>query len=78
MPEATWVYQHPSEGDIPIEWVWERLRHRRDELLVSSDFRVAVDAPWNTAPWVEYRQKLRDLPDSTSDPREAVWPVSPA
>jgi hypothetical protein len=63
---------------LPTEWVWERLRLRRDQLLAQSDFRMVTDAPWDTEPWAEYRQALRDLPDTTTDPRTAVWPVSPA
>lgn len=77
---STWDYagltQNPQE--IPTEWVWERLRLRRDALLAATDFRLVADAPWDTAPWVEYRQALRDLPDTTSDPRLAVWPTPPA
>lgn len=43
-------------------------RFVRDLLLKESDFRVVADSPWDTAPWVAYRQALRDLP---SDP---AWP----
>lgn len=34
----------------------------RDMLLAPTDFRVVSDAPWDTAPWIAYRQALRDLP----------------
>jgi hypothetical protein len=78
----TWDYgtmmdELPPE-QLPVEWVWERLRLRRDGLLSQSDFRMISDAPWDTAPWAVYRQALRDLPEQTSDPREAVWPDPPA
>lgn len=77
----SWDYLSPFDdhtGDtIPLDWVWERLRLRRDSLLAQSDFRMVTDAPWDTAPWAVYRQSLRDLPDNTSDPRLAVWPVQP-
>jgi hypothetical protein len=66
-----------SPKQLPVEWVWERLRARRDQLLASSDFRMIPDAPWDRAPWEAYRQALRDLPAETSDPREAVWPEPP-
>ena len=77
----TWEYAGmidtlPPE-QLPVAWVWERLRLRRDQLLAQSDFRMITDAPWDTAPWVTYRQALRDLPDVTTDPRLAVWPVIP-
>ena len=78
----TWSYlsneQDYTRDTIPIEWVWERLRLRRDVLLAATDFRMVSDAPWDQAPWTTYRQALRDLPDVTTDPRTAVWPVSPA
>lgn len=76
---ATWDYRshRDSEGEMPTDWVWERLRLRRDQLLAQSDFRMVTDAPWDTAPWAVYRQALRDLPDNTTDPRLAEWPVIP-
>jgi hypothetical protein len=77
----TWDYGSPmddvSPDQLPMEWVWERLRYRRDQLLAQSDFRMIPDAPWDRAPWEAYRQALRDLPANTSDPREAVWPQQP-
>lgn len=77
---VTWHFLSPldpAENDIPDEWVWERLRNRRNALLAECDWRVVIDASWDTAPWIEYRKALRDLPDATSDPRSAVWPTSP-
>lgn len=64
-------------NELPTEWVWERLRNRRDGLLAQSDFRMVTDAPWDVEPWAAYRQALRDLPDATTDPRAAVWPTQP-
>jgi hypothetical protein len=79
-PTATWVYwsdMDTADRGVPVEWVWERLRNRRDALLAECDWRVVADAPWDATPWVAYRQALRDLPDTTTDPRKAVWPVKP-
>ena len=79
-PSATWHYwsdMDTAERGVPTDWVWERLRNRRNQLLAACDFRVVPDAPWNTAPWLAYRQALRDLPDTTSDPRQADWPEQP-
>lgn len=77
----TWNYlsteQDYTRDTIPVDWVWERLRNRRDGLLAATDHRMVVDAPWDTEPWAAYRQALRDLPDNTTDPREALWPVQP-
>lgn len=80
-PTATWDYWsglwNPSDGPSD-DLVWTRLRYRRNQLLAACDFRVVADAPWDTQPWLAYRQALRDLPDSTADPRLAVWPEEPA
>ena len=75
---ATWTYwtdMDTAERGVPSDWVWERLRLQRDGLLAACDWRVVADAPWDQAPWVTYREALRDLPDATTDPRLAVWPV---
>ena len=80
-PDASWVYWTPMdsvERGIPVEWVWERLRLRRDQLLAACDWRVVADAPWDTTPWLAYRQALRDLPEQTADPRQVEWPTPPA
>lgn len=77
--EATWTYWTDMDADnVPDDWVWERLRARRDQLLAASDFRMIPDAPWDRAPWETYRQALRDLPANTTDPRKAVWPEPPS
>jgi hypothetical protein len=79
-PTATWTYwsdMDTAERGVPTDWVWERLRFRRDQLLAECDWRVVADAPWDIQPWVEYRQALRDLPDVTTDPKGAVWPTKP-
>ena len=78
--EATWIYWTPNdtkERGIPDEWVWERLRFKRDQLLSATDFRMVSDAQWDVQPWAVYRQALRDLPNATTNPREAVWPIAP-
>jgi hypothetical protein len=75
---STWDYRTEEDPEeIPLEWVWERLRLNRDALLANSDFRMVSDAPWETAPYITYRQALRDLPKTTKDPRLAEWPVIP-
>jgi hypothetical protein len=51
----TWDYSAtidtlPPE-ELPVEWVWERLRRLRDGLLAASDFRKVADATRETEPW---------------------------
>lgn len=80
MTTPTWDYASPIDEspDLPQEWIWERLRLRRDALLAATDWRVVSDANWPTQPWVTYRQALRDLPKNTKDPRIAAWPTPPS
>lgn len=73
----TWIYRVPEDPtSVPDEWVWERLRNERNELIARCDWRVVADAPWDTTPWLEYRQALRDM-TACKDPREAVFPTPP-
>lgn len=57
---------------------WASLRAERDARLSATDFRVVADAPWDKAPWLAYRQALRDLPENTTDPLAPTWPMEPA
>jgi hypothetical protein len=77
-PATELVIEQPAEQEIPIEWQWERLRLKRDGLLKKCDYRIVADAPWDTQPWLEYRQTLRDLPKTNNDPKLIVFPNPPA
>lgn len=75
---------------------WERnrdylteLREIRDQLLTSCDWTQLPDVrdkftSSKKEEWIEYRQKLRDLPENIEDPKPLVldpnhqdWPISP-
>jgi hypothetical protein len=71
-PDAIYV------PDIPDEWRWERIRLWRDKLLAASDFRMIEDAPWDKTAWANYRQALRDLPSTVTDPLNIVFPQPPS
>lgn len=66
-----------DKDTIPTEWVLERLRLQRDELLKASDWTQVADAVCDKEAWATYRQALRDLPSSVADPRDAVFPTKP-
>lgn len=74
-----WDYSMPADnhGEPSDEVIWSRLRHRRDAELAACDWTQVADAPVNQPAWANYRQALRDLPDTTTDPREAIWPMPP-
>lgn len=54
-----------------------RLRHWRDTELARTDWTQVADAPVDQAAWATYRQALRDLPSSNTDPRAIELPVAP-
>jgi hypothetical protein len=70
----------PPPRDIENEW--NQIRTRRNALLVQSDAAVLPDrwatmTPENQQTWSTYRQALRDIPQSFSDPKDVVWPTKP-
>lgn len=68
---------------IALAEAMQNIRELRNELLRKSDTSVLPDC-WAAMPtetqtaWAAYRQALRDLPASTSDPFSPVWPVKPS
>lgn len=75
-----------SDGNLaadfnPAPKTWGRIRIERDKLLRDSDWTQMPDSPLNDelrAQWAAYRQALRDLPETVTDPAAAEWPVAPA
>jgi len=74
---------HAAELDLQnLVWVddldrlWVAFRRQRDIELKSTDWTQLPDAPVDKEAWAEYRQKLRDLPETT-DPLNIVWPDRP-
>ena len=58
-----------DETSAPDEWLVERMRLRRDALLVESDWAMIADTPTDKTAWATYRQQLRDFP--------ATWTPAP-
>ena len=57
------------------------LRVERDGKLTESDWTQLSDAQLTDskkAEWVTYRQALRDLPATESDPSNPTWPTKPS
>jgi len=57
------------------------LRAERDRRLTATDW-VTLKAYSTSTPvpeaWATYMQALRDLPATTEDPKNPVWPAVPA
>ena len=58
-----------DETTAPDEWLVERMRNARNQLLVESDWAMIADTPTDKTAWATYRQQLRDFP--------ATWTPAP-
>jgi hypothetical protein len=59
-----------------IEQKWEDIRNTRNKLLAETDFYALSDVTMTTE-MSNYRQALRDLPSTQSDPDDIVFPTKP-
>lgn len=83
--EGDWVYKVSVRAltDEEIQnqkaTAMNQIRSRRDQLLSVCDWTQVVDTPVNTKlTWVTYRQQLRDLPSTITEPRTFTdWPKQP-
>lgn len=58
--------------------LYDEIRVERNRLLSLSDWTQLPDAPvQNKTQWSEYRQQLRDLPQTIQDPSNFIWPSAP-
>jgi len=79
--------EQPSQAELDAAWPtvrdalgWKSVREERDRILSASDWTQIPDSPLNGEQknaWADYRQALRDLPQSFATPDEVVWPVAP-
>ena len=84
LPEG---YEKPSKEEFEAKLQelidaqpWKKLRQERDKRLADADW-VVIRATSTDTPvpeeWKTYMQALRDLPSTTEDPTNPVWPVPP-
>ena len=63
------------------EHKWKNIRQERNQRLAevdwvfSEDYQIDDDSYQQ---WLTYRKALRDLPSTTEDPENPVWPEQPA
>ena len=55
---------------------WDRARIERNELLAATDFYALSDVTMSDE-MATYRQDLRDIPASTENSEDVVWPTKP-
>lgn len=56
---------------------FKSIREQRNQLLSETDWMTFSDSPTMSDAWKKYRQDLRDLPASNSDPSKIVFPTKP-
>ena len=66
-----------NDDEVSDDIFLARLRHWRDNELKNTDWTQVADAPVNQTAWATYRQALRDLPASNSDPHKIELPTAP-
>ena len=63
-----------------LSHLWVDVRNTRNQLLKDSDWTQNRDCKLSDDAqdaWATYRQALRDLPASVTDPTNVTWPVPP-
>jgi hypothetical protein len=85
----TWLSEGdaPTQTDLDAAWpsvrddlAWGRVRAERDRLLTACDWTQVTDAPLTATEktaWADYRQALRDVPQTFDSPDDVVWPEAP-
>lgn len=74
---AKFISNMGNDDEVLDEIYLARMRYWRDGELARTDWTQIADAPVDQAKWAKYRQSLRDLPSSNSDPRMIELPNAP-
>ncbi len=68
-------------GDVELEakMMWRKIRKERNQLLKDSDYTMLKDYPTTVSEqeWTTYRQSLRDIPQTFSNPDDVTYPDKP-
>ena len=71
-------YVAPVQVTPSASELWQRVRAKRNALLTASDYTQMPDYNAESkAAWATYRQTLRDLPNTQTDPANIIWPDVP-
>jgi len=65
------------ETEAPDEWLMERMRNARNQLLVESDWAMIADTPTDKTAWAIYRQQLRNFPATWTPAPTVTFPGKP-
>jgi hypothetical protein len=69
---AEWLENKTNEA-------WKKIRKERNQLLKDSDYTMLKDYPTTVSEqeWTTYRQSLRDIPQTFSNPDDVTYPDKP-
>ena len=56
---------------------WVEIREIRNQILKETDWRAMSDRTLTDA-WRDYRQQLRQIPQTQTDPYNITWPTEPS
>jgi hypothetical protein len=73
--------QQAADQAADVDHQWATMRTDRNARLVACDWVAVPDTPLpeeQVTAWHTYRQQLRDLPETTTDPAVPDWPEPPA
>ena len=79
--ELEWIESDATEEQIQkrIDFKWQDIRDKRNNLLRDTDWTQLSDVPISTEQknlWAEYREDLRNI-TSQEDPFNIIFPVAP-
>jgi hypothetical protein len=68
------------DGTITTDtsYLYSEIRKKRNQLLADCDWTRLDDVQCDKQAWAAYRQLLRDLPSTVTDPTNVTWPVPPS
>jgi hypothetical protein len=72
------ITEDPVKVQTRIDSKFIQVRSQRNKLLIASDWTQFTDSPLTPdkkTEWATYRQALRDLPGTVTDP---TWPTAPS
>jgi hypothetical protein len=75
---AKFISNMGNDDEVLDETYLARMRYWRNGELARTDWTQLPDSVCNKSAWATYRQALRDLPSSNSDPRKIELPEVPA
>jgi hypothetical protein len=73
----SWNGEKWVEVPTNLDELASSVRHRRNQMLASSDWTQVADAPVEQSAWAAYRQVLRDITAQLGFPEQINWPEAP-